>query len=79
MPWTEKHSRPATLFNRTAGIHYGHAVGKSGQQGWIVSDEDERRANGLIEVSQYSQNLGLYGYIQRSGRFVGNDQIWPAS
>jgi len=74
-----KHSRTTTVFNHPTGVHYGYAVGKSGKQGWIVSDEQEGRTKCLIEVSQYAQNLALYGDVERSGRFVGNNQLWLTS
>ncbi len=43
-----------------------------------MSDEQDGGAKCLIEVSQYAQNLGLYGHVERSGGLVGNNQIWPA-
>ena len=78
MEWPAKQRRTDAIFNHSTGIHDGYAIGESGKKRWIVSDEQDGGAKCLIEVPHYAENLGLHSHVERSGRFVGNNQVWPA-
>lgn len=43
-----------------------------------MSDEQYHHIEPIAELAQEPENSNLYGDIQRSGRFVGDQHLWPA-
>jgi len=65
-------NRPA--LDEAAGIHDRHSVGDLGGDAEIMGDEDHPHAQLALQPAQQDQHLRLHGRIERSRRFVGEQQ-----
>src|SRR6266540_2030351 len=63
-----------SILHHLSEIHNGDRVGNLGDDSQIVSDEHYRHADPLLQTSHEIQDLCLDGHIERSRRFVGNQQ-----
>ena len=65
-------------FHDAAGIHDQHAVAMLGNDAQVVRDEQRGSAQVLVQAAQQVQDLLLHSHIERSGRFIGNDEFRAA-
>ncbi len=56
-----------------AGVHDGNGVGDLGDDGQVVSDQHDSHLLRVLEFTQEIQDLGLDGYVQGCGGFVGDE------
>ena len=64
----------ACLLHLPPGIHHDDAIGIFGDHPHVVGDQDDRGAEPILKFPHQVENLGLYRYVQRSGRLVGDQQ-----
>ena len=60
-----------------AMAHDADMVCERGDDGEVVADPDQRRAELRDQLLHLGQNLGLHGDIERGGRLVADDQFRP--
>ena len=65
---------PARLHDLALG-HHPHAVGHAADDAEVVSDEEERHAEPLLERLQQAQDLRLDGDVERGGGLVRDQQL----
>jgi hypothetical protein len=68
------------LFEQPAAVHDDHPVGDFVDHAEIVRDQQDRRADLLVQPFEDFQHLALHGHVERRGRLVGDDQMrggWP--
>ena len=66
------------LFNEPAAVHDRNRVGDFAHHGQVVGDEQHRHAVFLLNIANQMENLVLDGDIEGCGRFVGDQEFWPA-
>ena len=66
------------IFHGTTGIHHQHFVADACHHAQVVGDHDNRRVELALQLVQQGHDLRLNGNVQRGGRFIGNQQLWPA-
>ena len=54
-------------------VHHGDAVGEVSDHTEVVADEQVARALLGLQLRQQVEDCGLHGYIERTGRLVGDD------
>ncbi len=57
-----------------AEIHYDHAVAQVLDDAEIVSDQQQRESELVLEVLQQIDDLGLDRYVESRHRFVGHNE-----
>src|SRR5579859_2992058 len=62
-----------------ARIQHQHPVSETREQHRIVRDEDKRDSELVAQGLEQRQDFSLRCRIERSRRFIGNDQHWLAS
>ncbi len=67
------------LLHLVAGIHDHDAVGDFVDDAEIVGDQQDRRADFLVQFAEQFEHLLLHRDVERSGGFVGDDDARPAS
>ncbi|MNE84306.1 hypothetical protein D3C80_1812010 [compost metagenome] len=65
----------STHFNNLPGIHNRYTVSHSGNYPKVMGDEDNRCIDLLLQILHQIENLCLNGYVERSCRLVGNQQL----
>ena len=64
-------------FDDTARLHDRDMIGHSGDDGQIMGDQQQRHTLFANQPGQQFQDLRLCGHVQRSGRFVRDQQVGP--
>ena len=72
---TCKHFRRRTRFDNASAAHHGNVVCKAADKVQVVGNVEHGHVVRLLQVRQQIENLSLYGDIQGSGRFVGNQKL----
>ena len=70
MGWVVKYVSYRTLFHKTTGIHYRHAVTHSGYYSEVVGDEYDAQASLRLYVLEQAKILQLDGNVKGGGRLV---------
>ena len=65
----------AAVFDGLAGVHDHNVVGDLRHNAKVVRDQDNRRAHTVLELGDQTQNLRLDRHVERSGRFVGDQDF----
>ena len=68
-----KYSRYRPRLHRLARIHHRHRIAELGDDAEIVRHEEHGKAAFLRQPAQQLENLKLRRHVERSGRFVGED------
>src|SRR3989304_6337299 len=76
MLWIIEHFFHAALLHDLAGIHHGDIMGDVFDHADVVRDEEIGQAQFILELLQERKDLGLHGYIERTGRFITDDEFW---
>ena len=66
------------VFHGTAGVHHQNLVANTGHHAQIVGNHDDGGAEIAFQLVEQRHDLRLYGYIERGGRFVGNQKFGAA-
>src|SRR5438067_966788 len=74
-----KHLRYTPFLDDFAVIHHHHAVGKSGQQRWIMGDEYHCCPKLSLELAKQVQNFRLDSDVKGTRRLVTNHKLGPAN
>src|SRR6266478_161111 len=72
MPGRREHGFGRTTFDDLAAVKDQHTIGKAGEQGGVVRDEDHRETQFFPERSKHSENFHLRRAVERRGRLIGN-------
>ncbi|MNF80808.1 hypothetical protein D3C84_630600 [compost metagenome] len=67
------------LFDDLAGAHHAHPLRDAAHQVQVVTDQQQRHAQALLQRFEQQQDLALHGHVQRGGRLVGDQQLGLAS
>jgi hypothetical protein len=62
-------------FNRFARIHHHHSVSEVGDHSQVVRHKNHGHTQLALERDEQLQDLRLYGRVQGSGRFIGNQNL----
>ncbi len=68
-----KHGIRGAPFDNLAGIENQDAIGETGKQSGIVSNENHGEAEIFPERTEDAENFRLCYGIKRRGRFIGDD------
>ena len=68
--------RPA--LHHAAGVHDGERVTGLRHHAEIVRDQHDGEAKPVAQIEQQTQHLGLHGDVERGGRLVRDQDLWPA-
>ena len=60
-------------FHQLAGVHHADTVNELRHQAHVVTHEDYGGAQVLLHAPECLQDLALHHYVQRAGRFVGEN------
>ncbi|RMM84563.1 hypothetical protein ALQ75_05434 [Pseudomonas savastanoi pv. glycinea] len=63
------------LLDNLAGTHDADALRHAMNQIEIMTDQQQRHVQALLQLLEQQEDLALHGDVQRSGRFVGNQQF----
>jgi hypothetical protein len=58
--------------DRLAAVHDQHVVGHVGDHAEVVGDDDDGRAELVLQPLDQVEDLGLHGHVQGGGRLVGD-------
>ena len=72
MPGRREYGFGRATFDDLAAVKDHHTIGKAGEQGGVVGDEDHREAQLFPELSKHSENFHLCRGVERRGRLIGN-------
>ena len=61
-----------TPFDNLSGIKNQDAIGKTAEQGRVVSNKNHRETEGFAERTKYGENFHLGDRVERSGRLIGD-------
>ena len=61
-----------TALDRTTRIHDLHTVDHTSDDTEVVRDQDDRRAQLVLDALHHLENLSLHGDVERRGRLVGD-------
>ena len=64
-----------TRLDNLTGVHHGHPVGDAGHDAQVVRNEEQRHAELLLKVGKQFEDLCLHRHVERSGRFVSDEQV----
>jgi hypothetical protein len=67
--------RRIRMLDDLARVHYGHPVGDLRHDAEIVGDQQHADAGFSLQALDQPQDLRLDGDVQRSGRFIGDQQF----
>ena len=70
-----QHLLGAALLDAATGVHHEDVVGRLGHDREVVGDEDDRRAELLLEVVDEVEDLRLDGDVEGGRRLVGDEQL----
>ena len=65
----------ARLLDLAPGIHHDHAVGILGDDAHVMRDQDDRRAERLLQFAHQVEDLRLDRHIERGRRLIGDQQL----
>ena len=63
------------LLHGAAGIHHDHALAGLRHHAEVVGDQQDRRADPLLQLQHQPQDLRLDRNVERRGRLVGDQQL----
>ena len=63
-----------SLLDDPPGIHHGNAIGGVSDDAEVVRDEQQRKAEVVLELTQQVEDLCLDRHVERCRRFVGDDE-----
>ncbi len=63
-------------FEDLALAHDGNPVGHLADDGEVVAGEDHGESGFALEGLEQIEHLGLDGYVEGGGGFVGDEQLW---
>ena len=78
MPGPRKHFFSRATFDDLATVEDQQAIGKAGEQSWVVRDEDHRQTQSFPERSKDCENFHLRPRVERRGRLIGDHHGRPA-
>ena len=64
------------LLNDFTVSHHADTIGNRANNAEVMRNKQHRHAAAVLNVFEEAQNLRLYGDIQRSGGFVGDQKVW---
>ena len=71
-------SQSRALLHHPSRPHNRDPVGHFGDHAHVVGDQKDGRAEVGAKLAHELEDLSLDGDIQRSGRLVGDQHLWPA-
>ncbi len=63
------------LLDDFTGAHHADALRDAVHQVQVMADQQQRHVQALLQLLEQQEDLALYRDVQRSGRFVGNQQL----
>ena len=75
VPWAFHDLLDGAEFDQAARIHHADAIGDLAGHAQIVSDEDRRHPEPLLQFAQEKQNLNLDGRVECRCRLVREQQL----
>ena len=73
-----EHVGEASGLDDLARVHHRHVIGQVGDDAEVVGDQQHRHVALTCEVTDEVEDLALHGDVERSGRLVGDQQLWFA-
>src|SRR5579884_2488073 len=58
-------------------IHHPNAIDKLCHQAHVVPNQKHRRLQALLHVTERLHDLSLNNHVERTGRLIGNNDLWP--
>lgn len=74
MLWRTEQRKSSVLLDAAPCLHDSNPVSQPAHDVQVVGNKQQAHVQFLLEFIEQVQNLGLYGDIQRGGRFIRNQQ-----
>ena len=75
MPWVLVQVLRRSHLDDFGEIHDRHTIAHILDDSEVVSDEEVREAEALLEIPEKIDHLGLDGYVERRDRLIANDEL----
>ena len=76
MHWRLKNVANLADFDQLPAVHDANAVDELCHEPHVVSDQQNGRAQSLLDVAERLHDLSLDNNVEGTGRLVGDDHLW---